>query len=113
MSDSTERLVLKYFHSWQEPPDYEALRETLASDVEFDAGGQVLKGADRLTAMVRETESPWEQVTLLASIFEDEAAALFYEGVDSRSKIKTRVAEHLAIRNGRIGRILAAICPLG
>jgi hypothetical protein len=112
-TEETRQVVFKYFHSWQKPSDYRAFRDALADDVVFDAGGDArITGADALTANVRATEAPWTTVTLLASMFQGDQAALFYEGVDERTEHRTRVAEHLKIHHGRITHILATIRPV-
>ncbi len=111
-SERTEALVLKYWRSWQEPADFRALRTCLADDVVFDTGTQTLSGAEQFTEAVETTESPWKAVTMLASIFDAEQAAIFYEGTDKLTGVKTRVAEHLTVRGDHIAKITALICPL-
>ena len=71
MSDAkaAELLILKYYQSWLEPTDLAAFRACLADDVVFDGGAMSLVGGDALTDMIRQTGSPWRDVTLLASIF--------------------------------------------
>ena len=108
--ESDARLILRYFHSWQEPSDFEEFRACLADDVVFDSNFGVVTGADALTEMVRRNESPWEDVTLLGSIFSDGSGALFYDGTDKATRERTRVGEHLTVRHGRIYRVTAVIC---
>ena len=111
-SDAVRALVFRYFNSWQEPADWEAFRGTLADDVVFDpGGGNSMQGADTLVRALAATESPWKDVMLLASMFMDDEAALFYEGTEKSSGIKTRVAEHLTISGGKISKVVAAIAP--
>lgn len=111
-TEKTRGLVLKYFHSWQRPPDYNKLRACLADNLEFDGGMFKGKGGDAFREMIEQTESPWENVTLLDSVFTDEKAALIYEGVDTTTKIKTRVAEVVTVQGDKITRIYAVITPL-
>ncbi len=112
-TDNVQNLVMAYFQSWQEPADWSAFRGALADDVVFDAGSVVMTGADQLTSALQATESPWQDVTLLASMYAERDAVLFYEGVDKASGVRTRVAEHLALRDGKIEKVIAAIVPLG
>lgn len=107
----TRELVLKYFHSWREPVDSQAFRSCLSDDVVFDNGQASVSGADELTRRVGSTASAWKDVVLLASTFEESQAALFYEGTDRGSGKRVRVAEHVAVENGRIKQIRAAISP--
>lgn len=112
LTERTQDVVLRYWRSWQDPSDFTAFRSCLADEVVFDSGTQTLSGADALTVAVETTESPWKSVKMLASMFGEDEAAILYEGVDKRSGIKTRVAEHLTVRGDRITRIIAAIAPV-
>lgn len=67
--DKTKNLVLKYFHSWQEPPNFANLRSCLSDEVIFDSGGSTIVGGDKLRQVIEATESPWKEVKLLASMF--------------------------------------------
>ncbi len=107
-----ENLVLRYFQSWQEPADLEEFRACLADNVVFDSPFGKVDGADALTEMVRNTEAPWEGVTLLTSTFDANSGALFYDGIDSKTGARMRVGEHLRVHGGQIDYITAAICRL-
>ncbi len=111
-TERTQDIVLRYWRSWQDPSDFTAFRSCLADEVVFDSGTHTLSGADNLTAAVETTESPWKSVKMLASMFGAEEASILYEGVDKRSGIRTRVAEHLTVRDDRITRIIAAVAPV-
>lgn len=111
-TDETKKLILKYFHSWQEPLDINEFRRCLDDNVVFDAGNMKIEGGDKLVEMIKSTESPWKDVTLLESMFQENQGTIFYEGIDKKTGSKTRVAEHITIANGRIAKIIAAICPL-
>ena len=108
-SQKSKILVLKYFHSWQEPADYDEFRSCIADNVVFDSNMAKIEGGDVLTEFVRSNESPWEDVNLLGSVFLDSKAALFYEGTVKESGVKTRVAEYLEISEGKIIKISAVI----
>ena len=105
-------LVLRYFHSWQEPADYKEFRSCISDDLIFDSNLTKIKGGDVLTEFVRNNESPWEDAKLLGSLFLDSKAALFYEGTAKNNGIKTRVAEYIEISAGKIIKISAVISPL-
>ncbi len=78
------------------------MRSCLSDQLVFDGGMQTIEGGDSFTEFVTKTESPWKQVTLLESSFDNGHAVLFYEGVDKNTDVKTRVVEYLAIRGDRI-----------
>ena len=106
-------LVMRYFNAWQEPTDWDAFRACLHDEVVFDpGGGHMIRGADALMDMLAATESPWRDVELLASTYSDGDAALFYEGTDRRSGVRTRVGEHVTVTEGGISRVVAVILPL-
>ena len=108
----SEELILRYFHSWQEPADYDEFRSCISDNLIFDSNMAKIEGGDVLTEFVRSNESPWEDVKLLGSLFLDSKAALFYEGTAKISGVKTRVAEYLEISDGKINKISAVISPL-
>jgi hypothetical protein len=111
-ADETQKLILKYFYSWQEPLNINEFRECLDENVLFDAGNMKMEGSDKLADMIKSTESPWKDVTLLESMVQENQGIIFYEGIDKKTGSKMRVAEHITIANGRIAKIIAAICPL-
>lgn len=89
------------------------MRACLDDTVVSDLGFAQMTGADQLVAMIEQTGTPWKHVTLLDSVFGDNAGALFYEGVAIADGKKTRVGEHVTVNNGKITRITASICALG
>lgn len=109
---STREIVLKYFHAWQAPSDWEAFRSCLAENVVFNSGGGDLVGADALLSMIRDAATPWKEVKLVSSLFQDGEVALMYDGVAEDTGAKFRVAEHIQVQDGKISNIAAAICPL-
>ena len=113
MPEQIEAIVMRYFHAWQEPADWSAYRDCLAPDVVFDPGGGVeIRGPDELTSMLESTESPWKDVTLLASAFSDDSGALFYEGTERKTGVRFRVGEHVVVGTEGIEHIVAVIHPL-
>jgi hypothetical protein len=111
--ETTRALILRYFHAWQEPADLGEMRGCLADSVVSDVGFAKFSGADQLVQMIEDTGTPWQQVTLLESMFSAQAGTLFYEGVAIATGQKTRVGEHVAVKDGKIIRITASICMLG
>ncbi len=108
----TKQVVLKYFHSWQEPADFDGMKSCLADDVVFDAGILKIIGAENLCNEVKKTAPPWKDVELLKSLFLESQAVLFYEGTDKNSGIKTRVAEFLELKGGKISAATVVFVPL-
>lgn len=111
-ADQTKELVLKYFHSWQQPSDFEEMRSYLADDLKFDGGIFTANSAEELMAIIKQTASPWKDVHLLGSLFSEGEATIFYEGTDIKSNQKIRVAELITIQNDKISQVIAVINPL-
>ena len=110
---SIKSVVLKYFNSWQEPADFDEMQNCLDDNVVIDMGSHTIEGSKNFIDFLKRGESQWEKVVLLGSCYTNEGASLFYDGVDVNTKIRTRVAEYLIVRNDRIVKIIANICPLG
>ncbi len=94
---SNERIILKYWHSWQRP-DWEEMRLCLAGEIDF--GGHLLSADDFL--VMCQNGNPWERVTLLSSIFDQDGGALLCEGLDTSRKEVIRVGEFIKVRDGKI-----------
>lgn len=111
--ETTRAVILRYFNAWQEPADLDDMRACLDDAVISDLGFTQINGAEQRVGMIGQTGTPWKKVTLLESIFSDNAGALVYEGVAVVDEKKTRVGEHVTVKNGRITGITASICALG
>ena len=114
MSDEEQsrQLVLRYFNSWQQPANFDEMRSYLADNLIFDAGFHHLEGGDAFAEFCKNAGSPWEDVDLLATIFKDNEATLFYEGVNVETRVKTRVAEHITVKQGKIAKIITVMLQL-
>ena len=108
---TTKELILKYWKSWQSPPNWEETRQLMTDDFQFDAGVFSTNSADELITMMK-NGNPWVEIVLLDAIFEQEKGALIYEGVDSITKNKFRVSEIITIRDGKILSCIANITQL-
>ena len=106
---NSRELVLKYFHSWQEPADFDEMRSYLDDHVIFD-GGEMMKitGGDAFQQMISASPDPWSEVILLKSYFGDTEAVLFYHGKTSQGNV-ARVAEYITIAQGKISNIVAVM----
>ena len=103
---------MSYFESWHEPSDFELMRTFLADDAFFDAGFFSIRGADKFVEMLKATESPWKDITLLGSIFTDHSASLMYSGTDKNTGISYRVGEYIELANSKIIKVESAISVL-
>ena len=112
-TEATRDLVLKYFHSWQKPPNFDEMAECFSDDAEIDLGVTTLRGGKAFKDAVGRGESTWLGVKLLESVFSENEAALFYEGMEEASGVRHRVAEHLTVEGGKIARMRAAFCKIG
>ena len=104
----TRDLVLRYFNSWQRH-DWETMRACLADTIDFEGpGGEAGPvPAEQFSAMCSKG-SPWRDVELIDSMFEDGHAALLYRGVDTKNDSPVRVGEFITVQGGRITRLRAA-----
>ncbi len=105
MNKSTQTLVLKYFHSWQEPADLEEMRECLAADLYINSGFFRFETRDAFIEFLEQNHAPWKEVKLISGFYYEGEAAFVYEGINIVNEKKMRVAELLEIADGRIKRI--------
>lgn len=111
-NENTKELVLKYFHSWQSPADFEEMKSYLAPDISFDMNGFQLNGIEAVMGMVMQDPTPWKEVELLDSQFSPAQAAIIYQGVNTATDQKIRVAEHLCLANDKITRATVVMSML-
>lgn len=104
--ENNKALTLRYFYSWQKG-DFDALRNSLSDQVEFDLNGNKIAGADTFVEICK-NGIKWKKVTLLDAIFGTSKAALIYDGVTEKDK-EVRVGEIISIADGKIVKAVAAI----
>ena len=104
--ERNKELTLKYFYAWQ-TEDFDALRNSLSDNVEFDLNGNKIVGADPFVEMCR-NGIKWKKVDLLDSVFHVNKSALIYDGITEKGA-KVRVGEIISISDGKIIRAVAAI----
>ena len=109
---SSKELVLKYFHSWQQPADFEEMKSCLSEDFTIDGGFFKFDSIDDFSGFLEENPTPWKDVTLLSSAFYDDKSFLLYEGVNTATEQKMRVSEHIRIRDGKIKDVQSVITQL-
>ena len=106
-SEATKELVLRYFNSWQRQ-DWETMRACLADTIDFEGpGGAGPMSADDFTAMCSKG-SPWRDVELIDSMFQDGHASLLYKGIDTKNDGKVRVGEFVTVENGEVVKLRGA-----
>ena len=103
LQSSNEKLILKYWNSWQKP-DWEQMRSCLADQINF--GGQMLD-SDNFVVMCQ-GGNPWENVVLLSSMFDQHGGALLYEGFDTGRKEIIRVGEFIKVQENKIVSSIAS-----
>ena len=106
MAINNKQLILKYFNSWQRG-DFKALRDSLHENVEFDMNGNKIYGADSFIEMCKDGIK-WQKVDLLDNVFEEDKAALIYDGITEKGAL-VRVAEIISIKKSLIIKSYAAI----
>ena len=107
-----KELVLKYFHSWQEPADFEELASCLADGFRIDAGFFAFADRDSFIAFLRSNPAPWKEVTLLASIFSEDKSAILYEGINTENDKRMRVSEIIRIKDSTITEVYTVIAEI-
>ncbi len=85
------------------------MQRCLAPDVQLDMGPFKANSAAEFRAIVEANPSPWSEVTLLDSHFDEDAGTIVYEGVDTSNGVRTRVAELCRVTEGKISRITAVL----
>jgi len=110
--EKTKELVLKYFHSWQNPADFDEMGGYLAEDIVFDRNGHQLQGVEAVIGMLMQNPTPWKEVQLLDAVFSSDQAVLVYQGVNTATNQKIRVAEHLHLANLQITKVTAVLSIL-
>ncbi len=92
-------LILTFWRSWQgASPNWEQMHGCLAASVTF---GEHAMTAEQFTAMCKQG-NPWQDVELLSSRFTDEGGALLYEGTDTKTGKRVRVAEFIDVADGKV-----------
>lgn len=107
-----EEVVLKYWNAWQVPADFEAMEGCLAPDVRLDMGAFQATSAAEFRAIVESNPTPWAEVTLLDSHFGADSGTIVYEGTNTGTGVRTRVAELCRVSEGRITHITAVLGQL-
>ena len=109
---NTEQLVLKYFQSWQEPANFEEMKESLASNMKINSGFFAFQDRSTFMSFIQQNSTPWNNITLISSFFSENFAAILYEGVNAETNQKMRVSEHLTISKGKIKTIETVIAQV-
>lgn len=103
----TEAVVKRYFASWPNG-DFEAMRSCFGKPFEFDSGSGLVTDPDQLTKSAA-AGPQWTGVKLIASVYENNTAALLYEATNPDGNTKMRVGEFTTVADGTIRSIRAVI----
>ena len=101
MADDVRTLVQRYLRASIER-DAAALRSCLADEIRFDWGVVMYTDPEDFVAAVAGGEVEWREWTELAAVYDDDSAAVFYEGVNAAADVRLRAAEHLVIESEAI-----------
>ncbi len=101
--------IMRYWHSWQTPTDFEETRRCLADDVVFDGGAMQIEGGDAVIQMMSANPVPWADVELVSELYSDDGGAIVYEGTVSTTGVRMRVAEQMTLRDGLIASVIAVM----
>lgn len=109
---NTEEIILAYWKSWQGHDNWERTRSYMCDDVHFDAGAFQTQTADQLIALMKRG-NPWKDIQLLDTVMgEENKGALIYEGTDSVSGTRMRIAEIITVCDEKIARCITTIAAL-
>jgi len=108
----TKSIVEKYFNSWQEPANFEETAACLHDNIKADLGFFKTNNKAEFIGMMSHNPVPWKDVNLVFSKYEDNFACIIYEGINTQTKAKMRVAEALEIREGEIIAVHSVISQL-
>ncbi len=109
---TSKELVLKYFHSWQQPADFQELASCLSENFVINAGFFQFNNRPDFIQFLEANPTPWKEVILLSSFFEESFAAILYEGVNTATNQKMRVSEHIQLENGKIKEVQTVIAQV-
>ena len=97
--NATKDLVLNYFEAWQ-ARDWKRMRPFLSPKFTIDGGKIQFHSVDAFISFCQNGPS-WSQIVLLDALFQDNKAALLYEGITPTGE-KIRVGEFFIIEEGKI-----------
>jgi len=100
----TRTLIEKYHQAWT-AGDFATARACLADDLDFSGSIESFHTADELVAALTGFQGMLSGVTLLASHFGEDGAALLYDCVTPTPAGTIRTAEFFTVAGGRITRI--------
>ena len=109
---NTKELVLKYFNSWQQPADFNAMASCLSEHLKVNSGFFKFDSRENFIHFLKANPAPWKGVKLLSSFFHEEDASILYEGINTGMNRKMRVSEHISISEGKIIDIQTVIAQL-
>lgn len=107
----TEEIILTYWKSWQNHSNWEETRKLMKDDFKFDAGFFKTNSADQLVEMMK-NGNPWKEIKLLDKIITGNKGVLFYEGIDSVTNTKVRIAEIMEVETDKVASCVASISQL-
>lgn len=102
---------MTYWKSWQGYSEWEKTRALMKDDFKLDAGLFQTETADQLIDMMRQG-NPWKEIQLLDSVFSENKGVLLYEGIDSVTNSKIRIAEVITVKDGKVATCISSISTL-
>lgn len=83
----------------------------MKDDFTFDAGFFKTETADQLIELMKKG-NPWKEIELIDIITVGNKGTLFYEGIDSVTKAKIRIAEIITVDGDKVASCVACISQL-
>ena len=107
---TTKEIIMNYWNSWQSHSNWGETRKLMKDDFKFDAGVFKTDTADQLIEMMK-NGNPWKDVELLDFVVNGNKGALIYEGIDSITNSKIRIAEIITVEGHKVASCIANIAP--
>jgi ketosteroid isomerase-like protein len=96
--------MMRLYEWWKKPETTGDLLALVAPDVVWDRGLSGFKGEDMLWWVAQ--KPPWVSMRIIESIVADTRGVLVFEGTDTATGLRHRVAWLLEVENERVARVL-------
>jgi len=100
-------LLHKLYEWWTTQPSTHQVGDFLDVDLVYDGGFEGLRDND-LVWWVQQ-KPPWNDLCVIDEVVSERKGALVFEGIDSTTLLRHRVAWLIEIRNGRIFKIIETV----
>jgi hypothetical protein len=108
---NTTSMLLKKLYDWWVAPTGVDTTSFLDSRLAYDRGYGGLDGQDWVWWVGQ--KPPWRDVRIVGRVVDETSGALVFEGVDSATELRHRVAWLVDVNDGRVTRVVETNSPVG